>query len=163
MRTILLATLALIITSCSSTSVAEEEQLFNEEGSENLVVQLTNQEQQLFDLINDHRISIGLDALEFSAESYEFALDHNQYMIAQGELSHDNFNARASSIAKITSANFVAENVAKDYMSVEDAMAGWLESNPHKTTIEGDFTHSTLSISYDAEGNPYYTQIFFRK
>ena len=160
MRTILLATLALIITSCSSTSVAEEEQLFNEEGSENLDVQLTNQEQQLFDLINDHRISIGL---ELSAESYEFALDHNQYMIAQGELSHDNFNARASSIAKITSANFVAENVAKDYMSVEDAMAGWLESNSHKTTIEGDFTHTTLSIKQDSQGNPYYTQIFFRK
>ncbi|MEM1257047.1 MAG: CAP domain-containing protein [Bacteroidota bacterium] len=154
---------AIALTSCSETSVSEEGQLFENETTSKVVVELSTQEQMLIDLVNEHRTSQGLNALEFSAEVYEYASEHNEYMISQGELSHDNFESRASTISGITSANFVAENVAKDYQMVDDALQGWLSSTSHKNTIEGDFTHTTLSIMDDDEGNPYYTQIFFRK
>lgn len=162
-RNLFIALATIVLASCTEPSFSEEEALFENETTSKLVVELSAQEEALFDMVNDYRVSKGLDELEFSPESYEFALEHNEYMISKGQLSHDNFNARASNISKATSANYVAENVAKDYQLVDDALTGWLESTSHRNTIEGDFTHATLSIKRDAEGNPYYTQIFFRK
>ncbi len=165
LRYLLIALFLVSMASCTSESVSNEEDLFD--NSENpdltLVVELSAQEQELFNMVNNYRASKGLDVLEFSNESYQYALEHNEYMISKGELSHDHFNSRASNVSKVTSANFVAENVAKDFQLIDDALEGWLNSEPHRNTIEGDFTHSTLSIKRDAEGNPYYTQIFFRK
>jgi len=164
LRYTLIALFVITMTSCTKELTSAEEDLFeNADSSENITVELSAQEQTLFDLVNDHRVSMGLIALEFSAASYPYALEHNEYMISKGELSHDHFNSRASKVSKATSANYVAENVAKDYPLIDSALEGWLNSEPHRNTIEGDFTHTTLSIKRDAEGNPYYTQIFFRK
>lgn len=162
-RYALIVIFTIILSSCSTPSVAEEEALFENEITTEVVVELSVEEQALFDMVNEYRISQQLDALEFDAVSHEFAVEHNEYMISKGKLSHDHFNARASKVSKVTAANHVAENIAKDYEFIEDAFNGWLESVPHKNTIEGDFTHSTISIIRDAEGNPYYTQIFLRK
>jgi uncharacterized protein YkwD len=162
-RYALITLFIITLTSCSTTSVTEDEELFETETASKVVVELSAQEQELFDMVNDYRVSQGLNILEFDAASYEFALEHNEYMISKGQLSHDHFNARASKVSKVTAANYVAENVAKDYQLIDDALSGWLSSTPHRNTIEGDFTHSTISIERDAEGNPYYTQIFFRK
>ncbi len=159
----LIVIFAILLTSCSTTSVSEDQELFENGTTSKVVVELSVQEQELIDIVNNYRTSQGLNELEFSAEAYKYASEHNEYMISQGALSHDNFEARASTISEITSANFVAENVAKDYPQVENALEGWLNSSSHKNTIEGDFTHTTLSIMNDTEGNPYYTQIFFRK
>lgn len=158
-----IALFAFILTSCSTTSYTDEEELFENETASKVVVELSAQEQALFDMVNDYRSSQGLDTLEFDAASYEFALEHNEYMISKGKLSHDHFNARASKVSKVTAANYVAENVAKDYQLIDDALRGWLDSPSHRNTIEGDFTHSTISIKRDVQGTPYYTQIFFRK
>jgi len=159
-----LITLALIaMVSCTDTSITEEEELFENELNSVNSVELSAEEEELFGMVNDHRTSEGLEALEFSNEIYVYAEEHNEYMISQGELSHDHFNSRASKVSEVTSANYVAENIAKDYQRVDMALEGWLNSDSHKNTIEGDFTHATLSISFDEEGNPYYTQIFFRK
>ena len=56
-------------------------------------------ENELLNVVNDHRISLGFNALEFSQEAYTHANSHNDYMISKGGLSHDNFSSRASSIA----------------------------------------------------------------
>lgn len=164
LRYSLIAILALAMTSCSTTSVAEEEELFeNETIVEEVTVTLTSQEKELFDLVNLHRKSKDLNTLEFSDEAYKYALEHNEFMISQGKLSHENFGQRAAQISNETAANYVAENVAKDYSHGNMALQGWLNSASHRKTIEGDFTHAALSIKEDASGNPYYTQIFFRK
>ncbi len=157
--------LAALIISCDSNPVAEEEEPFQVEqaGKADNSFSLSTEEAALFDLLNAYRQSRALSPLTFSAEAYEHAEAHNQFMISQGELSHEGFAERASKISRELQANFVAENVAKDYTSAEMALEGWLESSAHKSTIEGDFTHSTLSIMLDTKGNPYYTQIFFRK
>lgn len=151
--------------SCDSNSVEEEEATFQTEetGKVGSSFTLTTEEAILFDLFNAYRQSKALTPLAFSAEAYTYAEEHNEYMISKGELSHEGFSERASKISRELHADFVAENVAKDYTSAEAALEGWLESTAHRNTIEGDFTHSTLSITLDADGNPYYTQIFFRK
>ena len=96
----------LFTVACSTESVSEDEGLFENETASKLVIKLSAQEEALFNMVNDHRILNGLSTLEFSPESYEFALEHNEYMISKGEISHDNFSDRASKISKATSRCF---------------------------------------------------------
>ena len=119
-------------------------------------------EQELLGIVNVHRSSLGYTALQHSQVAYEYANEHNDYMIAKGSLSHDNFNIRASNISAEVNAESVAENIAKDYPSAILALEGWLNSTDHKETLEGDFTHTAVSVKKDATGNYYYTQLFFR-
>lgn len=122
----------------------------------------TEVEQKLLAIVNDHRTSLGQSTLEFSDVAYSHANDHNDYMIALGDINHHNFSARASKISSQIGAELVAENVAKDYDSAIEAFEGWLNSSSHKTTMEGDFTHTAVSVKVSATGDLYFTQIFFR-
>jgi uncharacterized protein YkwD len=119
-------------------------------------------ENQLFNMVNAHRTSLNLNALIFDGISYAYASEHSEYMISKGETSHVKFEERAAEISAQTGAEYVAENVAKDYLTIEDAMDAWLESPGHKVNIEGNYTHSALSIKKDSNNNLYFTQIFYR-
>ena len=161
-----LLTLTLAFTSCSSPSVAEEETLFENGGTEKetqLNVTISETETELFNVVNAYRTANGLNALAFSNETYKYAEEHTQFMIIENEISHDNFNDRATKIAKETDATHIAENVAKNYPEVEMALQAWLESAEHKGTIEGNFTHTAISIKENSQGKLYYTQIFLKK
>ena len=120
-------------------------------------------ENELLNTVNSHRVALGYSSLNFSAVAYEYANSHTDYMISQGGLSHDNFSSRASNIASEVEAELVAENVAKDYANASEAFNGWLNSSDHKKTMEGDFTHTAVSVKKSASGNFYYTQLFFKK
>lgn len=119
-------------------------------------------EAELFDLINNYRLSIGLNTLEFENVTYYYAGLHTDYMIEKETLSHAKFAERAENISKRTGAEFVAENVASKYDSVEEALEAWLNSPGHRQNIEGDYTHSAISIKTNHNGDLYFTQLFFR-
>lgn len=123
----------------------------------------TEVENELLNTVNSHRIALGYSFLNFSAVAYEYANKHTDYMISKGGLSHDNFSSRAADIASEVEAELVAENVAKDYSNAQEAFNGWLSSSDHKKTMEGDFTHTAVSVKKSASGNYYYTQLFFKK
>ena len=123
----------------------------------------TEVENELLNTVNSHRIALGYSFLNFSAVAYEYANKHTDYMISKGGLSHDNFSSRAADIASEVEAELVAENVAKDYSNAQEAFNGWLNSSDHKKTMEGDFTHTAVSVKKSASGNYYYTQLFFKK
>lgn len=106
-------------------------------------------EEELVGLVNQHRNSIGLNSLTNSAPAYKYAEEHTDYMISHNVLSHDNFDTRASKVAEETNAVSVSENVARYYTSAEKTLEGWAESASHKAAMEGDFTHTTLSIQLD--------------
>ena len=120
-------------------------------------------EQEVLEIVNSHRSELGTNTLEFSEVAYEYANKHTDYMISKGSLSHDNFSSRASSIASKVAVQMVAENVAKDYNTAQDAFVGWYESSNHKKTMEGDFTHTAVSVKKDENGNFYYTQLFYKE
>ncbi|WP_245603229.1 CAP domain-containing protein [Maribacter antarcticus] len=120
-------------------------------------------EQEVLDIVNSHRSALETNTLIFSAIAYEYANTHTDYMINKGSLSHDNFSSRASSIASKVEVQMVAENVAKDYSTAQDAFIGWYESTNHKKTMEGDFTHTAVSVKEDEDGNFYYTQLFYKE
>ncbi|MFD0799112.1 CAP domain-containing protein [Maribacter chungangensis] len=120
-------------------------------------------EQEVLEIVNSHRSDLGATTLVFSPIAYEYANKHTDYMIAKGNLSHDNFSSRASSIAAKVQVQMVAENVAKDYSTAQEAFLGWYESTSHKKTMEGDFTHTAVSVKKDKNGNLYYTQLFYKE
>lgn len=120
-------------------------------------------EQELLTVVNDHRNSLGLNQLEFSVVAYKYANKHTDYMISKGSLSHDNFSARASSINSEVTVQMVAENVAKDYDTAMEAFEGWYNSSSHKKTMEGDFTHTAVSVKKNVQGEFYFTQLFYKE
>ncbi|WP_420320712.1 CAP domain-containing protein [Flagellimonas sp.] len=149
----------MMLYACSKSTTLEEE--IDLTGSK-LVIDASELEQQVLDLVNEHRSSIGASTLVSSSSSYKYAQEHNTYMISKNKLSHDNFDARASSIASEIDAIEVAENVARFYSSAELVVDSWLKSSSHKSTLEKPFTHTTLSVQLDKEGRPYFTQIFMK-
>lgn len=161
--TLWIIALAISASMCSEASSLEEEVLFTESlDGEKLVIDPILMETELFNLVNDHRVSTGYSKLELSPASYQYAKDHNIYMISKNALSHDNFESRASQIASETNAVDVGENVARFYATAALTLEDWLKSSSHKEAIEGSYTHTTLSVQLDKDGLPYFTQIFMK-
>ena len=151
--------IAITVFTCTLASCTKEsEEPLNIAESQNV----TEVEQELLNTVNDHRISLGKNGLQFNSVAYRHANAHTDYMIVKGAINHDNFTARATDISAETDAVFVAENVAKDYSTASEAFEGWLASTKHKRTMEDDFTHTAVSVKKDAEGKLYFTQIFYR-
>ncbi|WP_036157348.1 CAP domain-containing protein [Maribacter forsetii] len=162
--------LALIVTILSSCSRYENFAGY-EDTSEDSPSELTlasskmhsTMEADLFELINNYRISVGLNPFEFESISYYYATLHTNYMISKGITSHDMFTKRASGISKRTDAVFVAENVARNYDTIEEAFDAWLDSEGHRKNLEGDFNYSAISIVENSNGDYYFTQIFVKQ
>lgn len=164
-----LPTLALIIVLLSSCSKYEnfagyEEVNEDPETSVTLVSSDSHNalEAELFDIINNYRVSIGLNEMAFEGTTYYYAGLHTDYMIEKGITSHAKFNERAEKISKRTGAVFVAENVARNYDTVQEAFEAWIDSPGHRTNIEGEYNYSAISIKENSNGDLYFTQLFFR-
>lgn len=118
-------------------------------------------ELEILDAVNEYRTSNGYSALEFSEVAYDVANEHTDYMIARGTINHDGFSARASEISAQVNARAVAENVARDFPTALDVFNGWLKSDGHRKNMEGDFSHSAVSVKISPSGKLYFTQIFY--
>ena len=118
-------------------------------------------ELQTMDLINSYRISKGLNPLEkINHISYK-SEEHDNYMIANNVVNHNDFVARSENIIKVLGAKTVSENIAYNYSTPQAALNAWLASPGHKENIEGDFTHFGISIRENpTTGRKYYTNIF---
>lgn len=158
MRTQMVALVLFVITlgSCTKDSSVESTDITVAENAIRI-------ESELFEIVNEHRVSLGASVLQFNAVAYEYANTHNDYMISKGNLSHDNFSSRASKISSEANAKIVAENVAKDYSTATQAFEGWFNSSSHRITMEGDFTHTAVSVKMNSAGNFYFTQLFFKE
>ena len=153
MQSAFLVFFALAIASCSkdSTMPANPIEAENVQAVEGAILELVNQ----------HRQAIGADPLAFSELAYSYANQHTDYMIATGNTSHDDFNARASKIAEATDAKSVAENVARNYDTAQEAFDAWMASASHKSTLEGRFSHTAVSVKRAPDGKLYFTQLFY--
>lgn len=119
-------------------------------------------EEDILQLVNAHRASIGKEALSTNTLATQLAKEHTLFMIGQEQISHDNFDYRADKLFDEENANNVGENVAAKQKSAEYVMEAWLNSQGHRDNIEGDFTHIGISAIKNEVGEYYYTQIFLR-
>ena len=121
-------------------------------------------ELEILDLVNAHRQSIGLTPLKTLDIVSGVAEGHTNYMIENGEISHDNFPTRSEILMKNTQAKTVGENVAYGYGSAEGVVNGWLNSEGHRSVIENStYTHFGISTESNIQGRNYFTQIFINK
>ena len=119
-------------------------------------------ELEILQLVNEHRNSIGLNTLTHNAIAYEVALEHTNYMISRGSISHDNFSERFDELTARVNARSVGENVAFNYRTASDVVQGWLDSPGHRENIEGNYTHTAIVVRENDNGSLFFTNIFYR-
>lgn len=123
----------------------------------------TQTEVQLLDLINDYRVGKGLNPLQIIEHISYKSSEHNTYMIETNSVNHDGFDDRKTNLQHVLGAYKVGENVAYGFSTPQAALTAWINSDGHRANLEGDYSHFGLSISQDANGRFYYTNMFIKK
>lgn len=124
----------------------------------------TNDELALADVINEYRVSQGMNPLQIINHISYKSEEHNEYMIENNVVSHAYFTERANNIIEVLGAVKVGENIAYNFSTPSSALHAWLNSPGHKANLDGDYTHFGISISINPEtGKKYYTNIFMKK
>jgi uncharacterized protein YkwD len=160
----LLALLSLVLFSCSP----EEDGIYFDESnqiSEIDTIEYSAIESEILDLVNAHRLQLGLTALKPLSIVSVTADEHTNYMIKVGQLNHDNFQERSKTLMEKAKAKQVGENVAFGYSTAEGAVNGWLNSESHRALIENpNYTHFGISTEKcKNSGRNYFTQMFINK
>ncbi len=156
----LLALLAVLTFSCSTDSLNNNDGALNK----NMVVPKTKTiEIQILELINNHRLSLGLNPLEHMDIIKSQAYNHTEHMVVENQVSHDNFFERSNYLKANAGAKYVSENVAYGYTKAETVVNAWLNSASHRENIEGNFTDFDVSAEQNSEGRWFYTNIFINK
>lgn len=164
MKLRLLSTMLLAASLCSMQSCSQDE-LKNEvvqlQEAKIIAYSYSTFELETMQLINDHRVSIGLNPLEIINHMSHKSEEHDNYMIANNVVNHNDFLARSENIKKILGAKKVGENIAYNFNTPELVLKAWLASPGHKVNIEGNFTHFGLAIRENpVNKKKYFTNIF---
>lgn len=159
LRALLLAAVICTMTSCSSDS--SEIETADATVQKVVAYSYNSIELETMDLINAHRVSKGLNRLEkINHMSYK-SEEHDNYMIANNVVNHNDFAARSENIMKTLGAKSVSENIAYNFNTPQAVLNAWLASPGHKENIEGNFTHFGIAIKENpVNGRKYYTNIF---
>ena len=157
----IMALLAILtFSSCSTDSIDDKVDAIEL----NLVtLEAKNIEVEILNLINDHRLSIGLNPMDDMTIIKSVAFSHTDYMVDKNEVSHANFYTRSDYLKENAGAKKVSENVAYGYSSAEAVVKAWLKSDSHRENLEGDFTNFDVSAEKNKDGRWYYTNIFIKK
>ncbi|MCP9200720.1 CAP domain-containing protein [Gramella sp. GC03-9] len=154
---------AMLLTSCSKDSLEDDVTAYNQVVTEKAEYEYSPIEVEIIEDLNIYRKAIGLEELKPMAEISIESEGHNEYMIEEGTVSHDNFSQRASKLMNKVGAKSVSENVAFGYYSADAVVKAWLKSKSHRENIESNHTHFGISVRKDADGRNYFTNIFIKK
>ncbi len=140
-----------------------EEDLDESLGPEAVNISLSIEEQQLLNMVNSYRTSRSLSKLQLNDITLNEAHGHSNYMLSKKTISHDNWDNRVAKINKKETVLALSENVAKN-ITIQRAFINWTQSTyGHKEALNGDYTHTGISIKKDDDGFFYLTQIFLKK
>lgn len=157
---LLIFTSSLISCSSEDASVVEQPAAVNYPVSK---YTQSNFELELLDLVNEYRVSKGLNALSIIEQISFVSSGHTDYMISTQDISHTNFETRKNNLQATVGALSVGENVAFGYASAQSTLNAWIASDSHRLNMESNYTHFGLSVKQDATGKKYYTLMFIRK
>ena len=162
LKLFLLVFLSVVLFSCAK----EDDGIYLNQTAEvvNKNVSYSKIENDILNLVNEHRTSIGLGTLTKMDLVSGVADGHTEYMVKNGTISHDNFDERAQELMDNAGAKSVGENVAYGYTTAESVVKGWLNSPEHKAIIENpNFTHFGISTEANSDGRNFFTQMFIKK
>lgn len=114
-------------------------------------------------IVNQYRISKGLNPLEKINHISNVSEDHDEYMISINTLTHALFAQREENLKATLGAVAVGENIAYNYSTAQSVVDAWINSPAHKANMEGNYTHFGISVRTNAEGKKYFTNMFIRK
>jgi len=152
---------AILLLSCSTDTLDDDQNMSS--NKEVVIPEAKAIEIEILNLINQHRISIGLNALESVDLIKGQAYSHTGYMVEIDEVNHDYFYSRKAYLQANANAQEVSENVAYGYSSANSVVNAWLNSEGHRHNIEGDFTHFEISAEKNQNDKWYFTNIFIKK
>lgn len=118
--------------------------------------------QQVLAEVNAYRKSINLSELISNDDLLLLGIQHNEYQISQGKISHDQAPDRFCSIFSKVFVKSFAENTASGFTTAESVVQGLLDSPGHKKNIVGDFNAMSTSVVINKDGVHFYTQIFIK-
>jgi uncharacterized protein YkwD len=160
MKLPLLVLLAMLSFSCATDSLDDKADAIEL----SLIIPETKTiEVEILELINNHRLALGLNALTNMTMVKSVAFSHTDYMVDNNEVSHANFYKRSDYLKVNAGANKVSENVAYGYTSAQSVVNAWLKSEAHRANIEGDYTNFDVAAEENSEGKWYYTNIFIKR
>lgn len=132
-------------------------------------------EQQVVELVNDHRAALGKPPLKRVSLLDSAARYHSRDMRDDAYVRHDTHDRVNSQLVKMCNwdqriGNYYAgwlwlgENIAAGYTDPASVMQGWLNSNGHRANIES-LDSWEIGMGYDAGGSygHYWTQDFGRR
>ena len=147
--------LIILLLSCTKNDESVIPQLYN--------YQFSAKEIELFDRINHHRDSIGLNILQSNQHISHVCYEHDIYMIENDVINHDYFQQRADNLQNTLGAVNVGENIAYNFSTPKSTLNAWLNSQGHKRIIEGVYTDFGLSITKDENQRNYVTLILINR
>ena len=124
---------------------------------------LSADEQAVLDLTNAERKKADLPPLKPHPQLMEAARAHAKNMAAQGTLTHvldekgpgDRVAAAGYKYAA------VGENILWNAAGPKQAVAGWMDSKPHKENVLKDaYADVGVAVAKSAKGEPYWVQVF---
>mgnify|MGYP000294829658 CR=1 FL=1 len=120
-------------------------------------------EQEILQLLNQHRTKTNLLPLHFDQTVQLAALEHSTQMAQQKiPFGHAGFEERANQLLQQLKANGIAENVALGQSSATEVVQGWLASPGHAKNIVGDYNLTGISVVQNDKQENVFTQIFVK-
>lgn len=129
-------------------------------------------ETELMELVNSHRVSLGLDALVDVSQIAAAARSHSEDMAARDYFAHASPEGETAG-DRLNEAGVgwesVGENIAGGFSTPEDTFHAWMGSPGHREILERDgWTHTGVGYAQDADPAPeapyvhFWTQNFVR-
>lgn len=126
-------------------------------------MKLSADESAVIELVNAERKKAGLPPLKPNAKLMAAARDHAANMAKQEKLEHDLDGKTPADRVKTAGYKFAAtgENIGWNYPTPMTAVAGWMNSPPHKENIlNAGYTEIGVAVKKSAKGEPYWVQVF---
>jgi uncharacterized protein YkwD len=152
MRYALAATLAACLIAWTAASAQDQTKFM-----------LTEQEQQLVELVNQERKKLKLPPLKVNPVLCQVARAHAANMARQGKMEH-NLDGKTP-YDRIKAAGYkyavAGENLARGNLPLPDVVKAWIESRVHRENIEdGDFSETGIGLAKGDTDKVYYAQVF---
>ncbi|WP_052732149.1 CAP domain-containing protein [Devosia geojensis] len=117
-------------------------------------------QQEIMSAINAVRGANGLAPWSYSVSLEQAARTHSNLMAASDKLSHELGGTLRERVTAAGYLGAVGENLAGGHSDIEHAIAGWLNSPGHRSTLLSDkFTEFGLAASRAPKGKLYWTLI----